>query len=139
MLWRKLAAQGYTGIIFDEEYGGVGLGMVELVLLMEEAGRALLPGPLFSTVALAGAVIDAWPPPSRRRNTLRQSAVATRARRSRFLESSASWDLGDVEMTAAGGKLTGEKLFVLRRRDCRLDRGARARRGASGDARARPA
>ncbi len=58
-LWSKLAAQGYTGIIFDEAYGGVGLGVVELVLLMEEAGRALLPGPFFSTVALAGAVLDA--------------------------------------------------------------------------------
>jgi alkylation response protein AidB-like acyl-CoA dehydrogenase len=57
-LWAQLAAQGYTGIIFDEELGGVGLGVVELALLMEEAGRALLPGPLFSTVALAGAVID---------------------------------------------------------------------------------
>ena len=58
-LWSKLASQGYTGIIFDEAYEGVGLGLVELALLMEEAGRALLPGPLFSTVALAGAVIDA--------------------------------------------------------------------------------
>jgi alkylation response protein AidB-like acyl-CoA dehydrogenase len=38
-LWTKLAAQGYTGIIFDEAHGGVGLGIVELVLLMEEAGR----------------------------------------------------------------------------------------------------
>src|SRR5271154_3386712 len=57
-LWAKMAEQGYTGIIFPEEYGGVALGKVELVLLMEEAGRALLPGPLFSTVALAGALID---------------------------------------------------------------------------------
>ena len=58
-LWQKMAEQGYTGIIFPEEYGGVGLGKVELALLMEEAGRALVPGPLFSTVAFAGAVIDA--------------------------------------------------------------------------------
>src|SRR2546427_11213448 len=58
-LWWKLAEQGYTGIIFPEEYGGGGLGKVELILMMEEAGRALLPGPLFSTVALAGAVLDA--------------------------------------------------------------------------------
>ena len=50
-LWAKLAEQGYTGIIFPEEYGGVGLGKVELILLMEESGRALLPGPFFSTVA----------------------------------------------------------------------------------------
>src|SRR5271156_6623161 len=58
-LWGKMAEQGYTGIIFPEEYGGVGLGKVELALLMEEAGRALLPGPFFLTVALAGTVIDA--------------------------------------------------------------------------------
>src|SRR5260370_32408265 len=54
-LWLKLAAQGFNGIIVPEEYGGMGLGKVELVLLMEEAGHALLPGPLFSTVALCAA------------------------------------------------------------------------------------
>ena len=53
-LWTKLAEQGFTGIIAPEEYGGMGLGKVELILLMEEAGYALLPGPFFSTVALAG-------------------------------------------------------------------------------------
>src|SRR5580692_10693943 len=58
-LWAMLTDQGYTGIIFPEEYGGVGLGKVELMLLMEEAGRALLPGPFFSTVVLAGSVLDA--------------------------------------------------------------------------------
>ena len=55
-LWRKLAEQGYTGIIFPEEYGGAGLGKVELILLMEEAGRALLLGPFFSTVVLSGVI-----------------------------------------------------------------------------------
>ncbi len=56
-LWRKLADQGFTGIIIPEEFGGMGLGMVELILLMEEAGYALLPGPLFSTL-MAGAVLN---------------------------------------------------------------------------------
>src|SRR5260370_21652141 len=46
-LWTKMSEQGYTGIIFPEEYGGVGLGKVELILLMEEAGRAPLAWPLF--------------------------------------------------------------------------------------------
>ena len=58
-LWAKLAEQGYTGIIFAEEFGGVGLGIVELILLLEEAGRALLPGPFFTTVVQAGALLDA--------------------------------------------------------------------------------
>src|SRR5271154_3235799 len=69
-LWAKMVEQGYTGIIFPEEYGGVGLGKVEFILLMEEAGRALLPGPFFSTVALAGVVIDAIASPEKKKKYL---------------------------------------------------------------------
>lgn len=112
VLWRKLAEQGYTGIIFPEEYGGAGTGIVELILLMEEAGRALLPGPFFSTVALAGTVLDACGSVEQKKKYLapicRGEARATLA----LLESSASWDLADVQIAAASGKLTGEKLFV---------------------------
>ena len=111
-LWTKLAEQGYTGIIVPEEYGGVGLGAVELILLMEEAGRALLPGPFFSTVALAGAVIAACGSAEQKRTYLspicRGEARSTLA----MLESSASWDPADVQMTAVSGRLSGEKLFV---------------------------
>jgi alkylation response protein AidB-like acyl-CoA dehydrogenase len=111
-LWAQLAAQGYTGIIFDEELGGVGLGVVELALLMEEAGRALLPGPLFSTVALAGAVIDACAADEQKRQLLppicRGEVCATVA----LLESGTSWDPAAVRMTATNGRLSGEKLFV---------------------------
>jgi alkylation response protein AidB-like acyl-CoA dehydrogenase len=111
-LWSKLAEQGYTGIIFPEEFGGVGLGKVELILLMEEAGRALLPGPFFSTVALAGSVIDALGTSEQKKKYLapicRGEARSTVA----FLEAGASWDLAGVQIAAANGKLTGEKLFV---------------------------
>jgi alkylation response protein AidB-like acyl-CoA dehydrogenase len=111
-LWTKLAEQGYTGIIFPEEYGGVGLGKVELILLMEEAGRALLPGPFFSTVALAGTVINALGTSEQKKKYLapicRGEACSTVA----ILESGASWNLTDLRLTATDGKLTGEKLFV---------------------------
>jgi alkylation response protein AidB-like acyl-CoA dehydrogenase len=111
-LWNKLAQQGYTGIIFPEEFGGVGLGTVELVLLMEEAGRALLPGPLFSTVALAGSILDNVATKEQKKKYLapicRGEARSTVA----FLENTASWDLADVHLTAANGKLKGQKLFV---------------------------
>lgn len=111
-LWSKLATQGYTGIVFSEEYGGAGLGKVELFLLMEEAGRALLPGPFFATVALAGAVLAATGTPEQRKRYLtpicQGSARATVA----MLEVSASWDATNVNMEAVGGKLTGEKRFV---------------------------
>ncbi len=111
-LWSKLADQGYTGIIFPEEYGGVGLGKVELILLMEEAGRALLPGPFFSTVALAGTVLDAVATTDQKKKYLEPichgKAISTVA----VLERSASWELSDVRMSATNGLLTGEKLFV---------------------------
>src|SRR4029077_16656506 len=111
-LWSKLTDQGYTGIIFPEEYGGVGLGKVELMLLMEETGRALLPGPLFSTVVLAGSVLEAVSTPANKKKYLapicRGEARATVA----ILEASASWNPRDVHMSATNGQLSGEKLFV---------------------------
>jgi hypothetical protein len=58
-LWKKIAEQGYTGMIFPEAYDGVGLGPVEMAAVMEEMGRALVPGPFVSTVLLAGALLDA--------------------------------------------------------------------------------
>jgi alkylation response protein AidB-like acyl-CoA dehydrogenase len=111
-LWAKLAEQGYTGVIFPEEFGGVGLGIVELILLMEEAGRALLPGPFFSTVVLAGSILLALATTDQKKKYLtaicRGEARATVA----LLEGAASWDQADVQMTAANGRLKGEKLFV---------------------------
>jgi len=111
-LWSKLADQGYTGIIFLEELGGVGLGVVELILLMEEAGRALLPGPFFSTVALAGSVLDAVASTEQKKKYL--NAICRGEARSTvaFLEDSGSWDLADVHLSAAKGRLKGQKLFV---------------------------
>jgi alkylation response protein AidB-like acyl-CoA dehydrogenase len=112
-LWSKMATQGYTGIIFPEKYDGLGLGKVELILLMEEAGRALLPGPFWSTVALAGAVIDAVASHTQKTRYLtpicRGQARSTLA----LLEAGATWDLADAKLAAADGRLTGEKLFVL--------------------------
>jgi len=111
-LWAKLAEQGYTGIIFPENVGGIGLGIVEFALLMEEAGRALLPGPLFSTVALAGSVLLGCTGNAQSKKVLagisRGEARATVA----LLEGGASWDPADAQMTAMNGKLKGEKLFV---------------------------
>jgi alkylation response protein AidB-like acyl-CoA dehydrogenase len=112
MLWAKLAEQGYTGIIFPEEFGGVGLGKVELILLMEEAGRALLPGPFFSTVPLAGAVINALASPQHKKKYLEPICHGQARATVAVLEAGASWNLAEPETFAAGSKITGEKLFV---------------------------
>ena len=111
-LWSKLTDQGYTGIIFPEAYGGVGLGKVELMLLMEEAGRALLPGPFFSTVVLAGSVLDAIASPAHKQKYLALICHGQARATVAILEANASWNPCDIQLTAANGKLTGEKYFV---------------------------
>jgi alkylation response protein AidB-like acyl-CoA dehydrogenase len=111
-LWSKLTHQGYTGIIFPEEYGGVGLGNVELMLLMEEAGRALLPGPFFSTVVLAGSLLNALGTPEHKKQYLAPICRGKVRSTVALLEDSANWDPRSVELTANNGKLTGEKFFV---------------------------
>ncbi len=111
-LWAKMVEQGYTGIIFPEEYGGVGLGAVELVLLVEEAGRALLPGPFFSTVALAGSVLNATATPEHKKRYLAPVCAGEARSAVAILEAGASWNSADIRIASANGKLTGEKLFV---------------------------
>ena len=56
-LWQKMAELGWMGILIPEEYGGAGLSFVDLVVLLEEMGRACLPGPFFSTVVLGGVTV----------------------------------------------------------------------------------
>ncbi|MBQ0847332.1 acyl-CoA/acyl-ACP dehydrogenase [Streptomyces sp. BH-SS-21] len=55
-LWRELGEAGFFALRLPEERGGVGLGLPEAVLAFEEAGRALLPGPLVATHLAAGEV-----------------------------------------------------------------------------------
>jgi alkylation response protein AidB-like acyl-CoA dehydrogenase len=57
-IWREMCELGWPGIAIAEEYGGQGLGVVELVILQEELGYAVAPSPMISN-AYAGAVIEA--------------------------------------------------------------------------------
>jgi alkylation response protein AidB-like acyl-CoA dehydrogenase len=56
--WKQLAELGWLGLVIPERYGGSGLGWEELVVLLEETGRTLLPSPLISTTLAASAILD---------------------------------------------------------------------------------
>jgi alkylation response protein AidB-like acyl-CoA dehydrogenase len=56
-LWQKMGGMGWMGLIIPEEYGGSGASFFDLVVLLEEMGRACLPGPFFSTVVLGGLIV----------------------------------------------------------------------------------
>src|SRR5436190_22313263 len=52
-VWRKIVDLGWTGLLVPESAGGLGLGLVDAVVVQEEMGRALFPGPFFSSAILA--------------------------------------------------------------------------------------
>ncbi len=50
----QIAKLGWTGLIVPEKFGGAGLGMLDMAMLLEESGYAAMPGPfLFSSVLAA--------------------------------------------------------------------------------------
>lgn len=51
--WALAAELGWTGLLVPEEHGGLGLGLIDAIVLMEETGKLPLPGPLFSSAVLA--------------------------------------------------------------------------------------
>ena len=59
-VWAKMVEMGWTAMCLPEEYGGLGLDFIDLAVVLEEMGRAALPGPFFSTVLLAAdAILEA--------------------------------------------------------------------------------
>ncbi len=66
-LWQAIADQGWTGLLVPEEFGGIGAGMVELAAVMEEMGRACVPGPFLSTLQAAALIRAAGSEEQKRR------------------------------------------------------------------------
>jgi alkylation response protein AidB-like acyl-CoA dehydrogenase len=131
-MWKHLVEQGWTGLIFPEETGGLGLGMVEMAVAFEAMGRALVPGPYLSTVPLAGTALRAAGGPAATKY-LRAIADGTAKATVALLEEGAAWDLNSVAMPAAeaerGMALNGKKLFVTDAAE--VPRWPRPRRGES--------
>src|SRR5215469_5111400 len=114
--WQKLAEQGWFGILYPEEVGGSGLGLGDLVVLMEEMGRAVMPGPFFSTVLLGGAAIAEAGSVTQRRAWLPRIAGGGAKAALAWTEPNLRWDAAGIALpareTAGGFTLSGTKLFV---------------------------
>jgi alkylation response protein AidB-like acyl-CoA dehydrogenase len=117
-VWALLTGQlGLSGIAVPEEYGGSGYGPIELAIVLEEMGRALLVAPYFATVALAGQAIAASGDPAAMGRWLPGIADGSLTAAFAIAEESGSWDLAEVAATAEptgdGWAVTGTKLFVV--------------------------
>ncbi|HEV7678876.1 MAG TPA: acyl-CoA dehydrogenase family protein [Candidatus Dormibacteraeota bacterium] len=115
-LWSRMADLGWTAIPFPEQHGGLGLGMVDLTVVLEEMGRHVTPSPLLSSVGLAGMTLlqggseeqqAGWLP-----GLCDGSVIGTVA----MVEQSGRWDARGVQMPASrkgdSYLLRGEKLYV---------------------------
>jgi len=115
-LWKKIAEQGWLGLIVPDAYGGMELGVVDLVVLMEEMGRAVVPGPFFSTVLLGGlATLEAGSEAQKKAWLPRLTSGEARAALA-WMEPSADLGARGITLSATakgnGYVLNGTKLFV---------------------------
>jgi alkylation response protein AidB-like acyl-CoA dehydrogenase len=112
-LWKQIAQMGWLGTAIPEEFGGLGLGYLELCVIAEELGRALAPVPFSSTVYLFAEAILAAGTDEQKKKYLPKIAsgelIGTFAR----AEGAGAVTPKSIRTTFKGGKLSGKKLAVV--------------------------
>ncbi len=117
-VWDQMAGQlGLTALIIPEEYGGAGFGYVELTVVLEEMGAALLCAPFYSTVALATNALLLSGDEQAKKDLLPGIASGETIATFAYVEDSGRWDIDGVELVASNGSngwtLNGSKMFVV--------------------------
>jgi alkylation response protein AidB-like acyl-CoA dehydrogenase len=117
-LWRRMGTElGLQGLAVPEEYGGAGCGPVEVGVVMEEMGRALLCAPFLSSAVLATTTLLRCADEDARKRLLPGLASGELVGTLALTEDSARWDAAGVELTARESNgswlLSGHKTFVL--------------------------
>jgi alkylation response protein AidB-like acyl-CoA dehydrogenase len=114
-LWRKMAEQGWTGLVVPDTYDGVGMTYLDLIILTEELGRALVPGPFLSNCVATLAVLEAGSE-EQKQKYLPSIASGSHIWTLAFTEPSARFDAEGVSLTAKKDGdsyvLNGTKLFI---------------------------
>jgi len=116
-LWGKLAEQGLLGLPFSEEDGGIGVGGVETMIVMEALGKALVLEPYLATVILGGGFLRHGGSAEQKAAYIPGIIDGSKTFAFAQLEKNSRYDLGDVSTTAKkkgdGWVIDGEKFVVL--------------------------
>jgi alkylation response protein AidB-like acyl-CoA dehydrogenase len=112
-MWRQYAELGLLGLTFDEEYGGAGMGVAELTVVMECFGRALVLEPFFSTVVLGGGLVAAAGSPEQKAELLPGVSAGDTMLAFAYTETGSRWSLTDIDASVTDGKVSGQKIAVL--------------------------
>lgn len=114
--WQKLVGLGWPGLMIPEQYGGQAGTFLDMTVIAEEAGKALIPGPFFTAAMLGVPTFVEGGSNAQKNEFLPKMAegkfIATLA----IAEAAGRFDAGGIELKATkrgkGYKLSGEKFFV---------------------------
>jgi alkylation response protein AidB-like acyl-CoA dehydrogenase len=117
-VWSQMANElGLQSLVIPEEYGGQGFTYVELTVVLEEMGRALLAAPFYSTVVLATNAVLHSGDEAAKKEILPGIASGETIAALALTEPNGKWDLSGVEATATKSgdawTIDGTKMFVL--------------------------
>jgi alkylation response protein AidB-like acyl-CoA dehydrogenase len=115
-LWDKMSAMDWMALRIPEDFGGMGMEQIDMSLLLEEMGRAVVPGPFFSTVILAGETIMAAGSETQKKKYLGAIADGNTKATLAIHEPDGGSDLGFIHMPATRDGddfiIDGTKLYV---------------------------
>ncbi|HWA59856.1 MAG TPA: acyl-CoA dehydrogenase family protein [Caulobacteraceae bacterium] len=111
-LWKGLAEMGFLGVVIPEEYGGLGLGYLELCVIAEEMGRAIAPVPFSSSVFLATEFLLAAGSDAQKKEWLPRLAAGEAIGTFAHAEGTGQVSPRQIQVRFADGKVTGSKLAV---------------------------
>jgi alkylation response protein AidB-like acyl-CoA dehydrogenase len=115
-IWRKMAELGWQGLMIPEQYDGMGMGLMDLMVVFEEIGRNILPSPYFATAVLGSPPIVEAGSEELKKEILPRVATGEAILTMALTEPSAGYTADCVELEAEDRGdsfvLNGTKLFV---------------------------
>jgi alkylation response protein AidB-like acyl-CoA dehydrogenase len=116
-IWTEMAQLGWLSMHIPEEYGGAGFSFLELGVVLEEMGRAVTPGPFFSSAVLGAGALLLGGSEEQKKELLPAIASGETIATLAVVEASGRWDADGVQLTAKQDgdtiTLSGTKSFVL--------------------------
>jgi alkylation response protein AidB-like acyl-CoA dehydrogenase len=114
--WQKLVGQGWPGLLIPEQYGGANGTFLDMTVIVEEMGKALIPGPFFATALLGAPAFIAGASEELKKEFLPKIAEGKFIATVAISEAAGRFDAGGIELKAdkkgSGYTISGEKFFV---------------------------
>ena len=111
-LWKDICEMGWTGTVIPEEYGGLGLGMLELCVIAEELGRSLAPIPFSSSIYLFAEFVKAYGSEDQKKKYLPRIASGDIVGTFALSETNGTPRPNNIKANVSDEKLNGEKTPV---------------------------